>query len=292
MQIMLTLLHVGVGGPRWLDWSIHLDTIALIIVMAEAYRYAVVTLRPRVSDAGRVKRSQVALFAGGLLALLLAGGSPLHNIGEQYWLSAHMLQHLVFTLVAAPLLVAGTPAWLWRYLLCSPRVLPATRFLTRPLLAFGVFNALLLVTHLPGPVDLALQNGAFHFLVHAALVLSAMLMWWPVLSPLNELPRLSPPLQMSYLFVQSLLPSVMASFVTFADRPVYPFYRNAPRLWDVSAIADQQIAGGLMKLLGSIILWSFMAAVFFKWYDQEQADSQEPRWHDVEAELEEMGLQR
>ncbi len=289
---MLTLLHVGVGGPRWLDWSIHLDAIALIIVLAEAYRYLVVTLRPRVSDAGKVKRSQVLLFSGGLLALFVAGGTPLHNISEQYWLSAHMLQHLIFTLVAAPLLVAGTPAWLWRYLLCSPRVLPVARFLTRPLVAFGLFNALLLLTHLPGTVDLALHNAAFHFVVHAALVLAAMLMWWPILSPLEELPPLSAPFQMAYLFMQSLLPSVMASFVTFADRPVYPFYRNAQRLLDVSAIADQQIAGGLMKLLGSIILWSFMTVVFFKWYDREQAESQEPRWNDVEAELEEMGLKR
>lgn len=289
---MLTLLHVGVGGPRWLDWSIHLDAIALIVVLAEAYRYSVVTLRPRVSDAGKVKRSQVLLFSGGLLALFVAGGTPLHNISEQYWLSAHMLQHLIFTLVAAPLLVAGTPAWLWRYLLCSRRVLPVSRFLTRPLVAFGAFNALLLVTHLPATVDLALNDGAFHFLVHAGLVLAAMLMWWPILSPLEELPPLSAPFQMAYLFMQSLLPSVMASFVTFADRPVYPFYRNAPRLWDISPIADQQIAGGLMKLLGSIILWSFMTVVFFKWYDREQIESKEPRWDEVEAELEEMGLKR
>jgi putative membrane protein len=289
---MLTLLHIGVGGPRWVDWSIHLDTIALVLVMAEAYRYAVVNLRPRVSDAGKVKCSQVALFAGGLLALFLAGGSPLHDLGEHYLLSAHMLQHLLFTMVAAPLLVAGTPGWLWRYLLCSPRVVAASRFLTRPLIAFSIFNGLLLLTHLPPTVELALSNGAVHFLVHVTLVLSAMLMWFPVLSTIDELPRLSPPFQMGYLFLQSLLPSVLASFITFADRPVYPFYRNAPRLWDISAITDQQIAGGMMKLIGSIILWSFITVVFFEWYKKEQTESIEPRWDDVEAELQEMGLKR
>jgi putative membrane protein len=286
------LLHLGVGGPRWLDWSLHLDTIALVIVLAEAYRYAVVTLRPRVSDAGRVKRSQVLLFAGGLLALLAAGGSPLHDLGENYWLSAHMFQHLLFTLVAAPLLVAGVPAWLWQYLLCGERVLPIMRILTRPLVAFGIFNGLLLITHLSPPVDLALRVGAFHFAVHAALVLAAMLMWWPVLSPLEELPPLSAPMKMAYLFLQSLLPSVMASFITFADRPVYPFYREAPRLLEMSAITDQQVAGGLMKVLGSLILWSFITAVFFRWYSQEEAESQGPRWDEVQAELEEMGIRQ
>jgi putative membrane protein len=289
---MIPLLHVGVGGPRWVDWSIHLDTIALIIVLAEAYRYAVVTLRPRVSDAGKVKRSQVLLYSGGLLALFVAGGTPLHNISEQYLLSAHMVQHLIFTLVAAPLLVAGTPAWLWRYLLCGPRVLPVARFLTKPLVAFGIFNALLVLTHLPVTVDLALRVGAFHFFIHIMLLLSAMLMWWPVLGRLEELPAPSPPFQMAYLFLQSLLPSVMASFITFADRPVYPFYRNAPRLWHISAITDQQIAGGLMKLLGSIILWSVMTVVFFRWYNREQTESREPHWEQIEAELEELGLKR
>jgi putative membrane protein len=171
-------------------------------------------------------------------------------------------------------------------------VLPVARFLTKPLLAFGIFNALLLVTHLPPTVDLALRVGALHFAIHVALVLGAMLMWWPVLSPLEELPVLPAPFQMAYLFLQSLLPSVMASFITFADRPVYPFYRNAPRLWGLSPISDQQIAGGLMKLLGSIILWSVMTVVFFKWYNREQAELKEPRWEEIEAELEEMGINR
>jgi len=225
-----------------------------------------------------------------LLALFVAGGTPLHNISETYLLSAHMLQHLIFTLIAAPLLLAGTPAWLLRYLFVRPRVYPVAKVLTKPLVAFGLFNAVLLITHLPPTVDFALRVGAFHFFVHVVLVLSAMLMWWPILSPLEELPAPSAPFQMCYLFLQSLLPSVMASFITFADRPVYPFYRNAPRLWHISAISDQQIAGGIMKLLGSIILWSFMTVIFFRWYNREQAESQEPHWQDVAAELEEIGI--
>lgn len=289
---MPLLLHLGVGGPVWLDWSLHVDAIILIIVLGWCYAYAVNELRPRVSDAGRVKRSQVLLFVGGLAALFAAGGTPLHDLGERYWLSAHMTQHLLFTLVAAPLLIAGTPAWLWKWLLDRRFVLPVARVLTRPLIAFSIFNALLVLTHLPPTVDLALRVGAFHFAIHAVLVLSAMLMWWPILSPLPELPRLSPPMQMGYLFLQSLLPSVIASFITFADSVVYPFYAHAPRLLGISALADQQMAGGLMKVGGSIILWSFMAVVFFKWYAREESDSREPRWQDVEAELSQLGLER
>jgi putative membrane protein len=117
-------------------------------------------------------------------------------------------------------------------------------------------------------------------------------MWWPVLSPISELPRLNPPLQMAYLFMQSLLPAVMASFITFSDTVVYSYYEDAPRIWGMSALADQQVAGGAMKLLGTLILWSYMTVVFFRWYSQEEAEEKEPRWNEVEAELEQMGLQQ
>lgn len=288
----MPLLHMGLGGPTWLDWSVHLDAILLTIALAWGYYYAVSELRPRVSDAGRVRRSQVVYFSLGLLSLYLAGGTPLHDLGEERLLSAHMLQHLLFTLAAPPFLIAGIPAWLWEWLLLGHRVRPLAAFFTRPLVAFAVFNAVLLLTHLPPIVELALRVGAFHFLVHVTLVVTAVLMWWPVLSPLPQLQRLSPPLQMGYLFLQSLLPSVMASFITFADRAVYPFYANAPRIWSISPVADQQIAGGLMKIGGSIVLWSFMVVVFFKWYAREQAEGEGPRWEEIEAELGQLGIKQ
>ncbi len=288
----MDVLHIGLGGPDWLDWTVHPDAIALCIVLAWAYAYAIRELRPRITDAQRVKRSQVVLFGLGVLTLFAGAGTPIHDLGEHYWLSAHMFQHFLFTMAAAPLLLAGVPSWLWRWLLLRPVVLPIAKWLTRPLPAFVIFNAVLVLTHLPPVVDLALHVGAFHFAVHVALVLSALLMWWPILSPLKELPRLSDPGQMAYLFVQSILPAVIASFVTFADTAVYDFYEEAPRLWGISAVTDQQIAGGLMKLLGSIILWSFIGVAFFRWYERERAEEQEPRWSDVERELDQLGLTR
>lgn len=284
------LLHLGVGGPTWLDWSVHLDAILLSIALVWGYSYATSELRPRISDAGRVTRRQAVLFLLGVGALFAGAGTPLHDLGEEYLLSAHMLQHLLFTMVAPPLLIAGTPDWLWRWLLRPRHVMAAARLLTRPVVAFSIFNALLVLTHLPPTVDLALHLGVFHFFVHAMLVASALLMWWPVLSPLPELPRLSYPLQIAYLFLQSLLPAVIASFVTFANHPVYSFYEHAPRLWSISPVEDQQIAGGLMKLLGSLILWSFMGYAFFQWYERERAEELEPRWDEVEQELDELGL--
>jgi len=283
------LLHIA-NGPYRFHWSIHPDVVLLCIFLEVGYLYVVTQLRDLVSDAGRVRRSQVVLFSSGVVMLYIAAGTPIHDISEQYLLSVHMLQHSLFTLAVAPLLLAGIPAWIWQALLRQRGMLPVGRVLTHPIVAFALFNATLLITHMPFAVDYALYHHWFHFLVHAVLVATAMLMWWPALSVVPELPRLSAPLRMAYLFVQSLLPSVMAAFITFADSAVYPFYERSPRMWGLSAVADQQIAGGIMKLFGSLILWGFIAVVFFQWYNREEAADKEPRWDEVEQELRELGL--
>jgi putative membrane protein len=95
---------------------------------------------------------------------------------------------------------------------------------------------------------------------------------------------------MGYLFLQSLVPAVMASFITFSDRVVYQAYAEAPRIWGISPLDDQQIAGGLMKLLGTIILWSFITVAFFKWYEREEAEARGPRRQEAEEELRNLGL--
>ena len=284
----MTLLHIA--GYYWLDWHLHPEVVLPLILLEVAYLYSVTAVRGTISDAGRVKRSQVITFSLGVLVLYIAAGSPIHDISEEYLFSVHMLQHLLFTLVAAPLLLAGTPAWLWQALLRGPGVMPVARLLTNPLVAFSAFNAVLIVTHLQPVVDLALRHHEFHLFVHLVLVVSALMMWWPILSIVPELPRLSYPLQMAYLFLQSLLPAVLASFITFSEGVVYEFYGEAPRIWGLSPIDDQQMAGGIMKLAGSLILWSFIAVAFFRWYQREEQESRGPRWPEVEAELDSLGL--
>jgi putative membrane protein len=283
------LLHTATE-PYQFHWTWHPDVILLCLALAGGYLYAVTRLRPLVSDAGRVRRRQVAFYMAGVAAIFLVAGTPVHDISESYLLSVHMFQHTVFTMVAAPLLLAGVPAWMWQALLREPGVLPVARRLTHPLVAFSLVNAVLVFSHLPVTVDFALQHHWFHLLVHVTLVATALLMWWPVLSAVPELPRLSAPLQMVYLFLQSLLPTVIASFVTFADGAVYSFYRDAPRTWGLTAVEDQQVGGGIMKVMGSIILWSFIALAFFGWYAREQAESKEPHWDEVEEELDRLGL--
>ena len=79
-----------------------------------------------------------------------------------------------------------------------------------------------------------------------------MVMWWPVVSPLPEMPPLTPPAQMLYLFLQSLAPTIPASFLTFGQTPLYPIYETFPRIWGISALTDQLMAGLIMKLVGGV----------------------------------------
>jgi putative membrane protein len=286
----MSLLHIA--GYEWLDWSVHFDVVLICVFLEGGYLYAVTQMRKGRPNAPRVKQHQVVLFTLGVLAIYVAAGSPLHNLAENYLATAHMMQHVLLTLVAAPLLLAGVPGWLWQALLRTPGVMRVAKPITQPVVAFAIFNAALLLIHLPGTIELQLQVHLFHLLMHAVLVGTALLMWWPILSTIPELPRLNPPLQMAYLFMQSLLPAVMASFITFSDTVVYPFYEDAPRIWNWTALDDQQVAGGSMKLTGTLILWSYMTVVFFRWYFKEVAEEQDQRFDDAEDQLEQLDLQR
>ncbi|MGH9003459.1 MAG: cytochrome c oxidase assembly protein, partial [Acidimicrobiia bacterium] len=233
-----------------------------------------------------VTRVQMAAFGGGLLSLWLGADWPLHDLGEGYLYSLHMTQHLIFSLVAPPLLLLGTPAWLARELLRPPRLFAVFSRLARPLPALILFNALIVVTHWPAFVDLTLRSEPIHFAAHAAIFLAAVFMWCPVAAPLPELRPLSPPAQMLYLFLQSIVPTVPASFLVFAERPIYRFYETVPRLWGVSAGEDQRIGGLLMKLGGGFLLWAIITVIFFRWHaEEESADRSARRWRALEREL-------
>jgi putative membrane protein len=279
-----------VGGREWLDWPFQPEVILPLLLLEAAYLYAVSELRPRISDAGEVSRRQVALFSSGVLVLYLATGSIVDHLADNFLLSAHVAELVMITLVAAPLLISGVPGWLVAYALRSASVARVARLVTHPLVGLAAYNGVLLITHLPFFYDWALRNEGPHFLMHTMWFGAGVLMWWPILSPTPQLPRLAYPLQMGYLFLQSMVPAVLASFITFSNSVVYSFYEEAPRIWGLSPIEDQQIAGGLMKLFGSLILWSFLVVVFFRWYALEKAQEQGSRRTEVEEERGQVGL--
>jgi putative membrane protein len=264
-------------------------------MIVAGYATAIVRLGPRYATAGQpiVTRFQVACFGTGSLALWVASDWPIHDLSERYLFSVHMVQHLTYSLVAAPLLLMGTPTWMARLVVSPPGVLPLVRRLCRFIPATLIFNVVVIVTHTPIVVDAALHHALIHFGIHTVIVVSSLIVWMPLLSPLPEVPRLHPLARMVFLFLQSIVPTVPASFLTFGSSPLYHFYETVPRLWGITALADMQAAGLIMKIVGGLVLWIAIAIVFFRWYqDEEGPTGTRPRTtDDLDRELRDlMGL--
>ena len=278
------MLAAAVPFPHWHP---HLDVWALVGALGLFYALAVRREQARRPGERVVGRRQVVCFGSALGVMWLASDWPVHDVAEGYLYSVHMVQHLLLTLVVALLLLAGTPAWMARRLLGQGAVLRTVRTLSRPLTGLIQFNVILVLSHWPLVVEATVLHHPLHFVAHAVLLGSAVLMWMPVASPLPQIPRIRPPAQMLYLFLQTIVPTVPASFLTFNDRPLYGIYARLPRLWGISALTDQQTAGLIMKIVGGLFLWAVIAAIFFRWYEREERAAKEKvlLWDDVEHEL-------
>ena len=270
-------------------WHPHPDVWLLIGVLLLGYFVAVTQLGPRFVTPGEpvVTSRQRNTFLAGVAVLWLGAAWPVHDLSEDYLLSVHMLQHLAFTLVAPGLMMVGLPGWMWRRALSPPIVAAVAKKMARPLPAALLFNTVIVLSHWPAVVDAALRSEPLHFAVHAVLVSSAVIMWFPVVNRQLGFPMLSYPGRMVYLFLQSVIPTVPASFLTFANGVIYEFYGEAPRAFGVSAVSDQQMAGGIMKIVGGLTLWSVIVVMFFRWYRESNGEPGKTlTWDDVERELE------
>ena len=247
----------------WLGGEIHVEVLVGVLVLAGLYTRGVVASRRR------IPLSRPLAFFGGCVAVLVALNGPLHDLSDYYLLSAHMVQHLLLTLVVAPLWLAGTPGELLDRLL-EPLVKSKAagailRTATRPLVALGAYSVVLIGWHLPGPFNAALEGHGWHVVEHVTLTTSALLAWWPILSASHRLPALPYAAQLLYLFVFGMPMTVVAAFVTGADRPLYAWYAAAPRLFGLTPLADQQLGGVIMWVPAGIVPLVAFTVVFFRW---------------------------
>ncbi len=261
-------------------WHPHWDVWAFLFVLAFGYFYADARIRPHVAPTSEPATGrQRAQFVAGLALLWVVSDWPIHDIAESALFSLHMVEHLVIAYVTPPLLLIGMPRWMADATFGNRRVLPVLRPLTHPVLAFTVFNVLLIAIHAPDAVALMITNELAHFVQHGLLFGAAILAWLPVVSPTPLLPRMKTPARMLYLFFQTILPTVPASFLTFSTTPIYPIYGDAATAYGTTALADQTIAGIIMKLGGGFLLWGIIVAMWYRWIQEER------RWDAIEREL-------
>lgn len=261
-------------------FHLHIDVWLVIGTLGFAYWYLNSRVRPHLRPAAPPPSiGERTAFYTGIGLLLVVSNWPLHDLAETslYWV--HMTNHLVMTLVVPPLLLLGLTRQMADYIFGARWVLPWLRYLARPAPAFAIFNLGLIASHWPEAVALSLRNSLAHFLIHAFLFLSGILMWIPVVSRSTLVPRLRPPSRMVYLFLNSILPTFPASFLTFSHVALYPAYGDSAEAFGLSAVEDQTIAGLIMKLGGTLLLWAVIAITWFKWANDEK------RWDQIEQDL-------
>ncbi|MBW8769528.1 MAG: cytochrome c oxidase assembly protein, partial [Gemmatimonadetes bacterium] len=185
------------------EFTVHASTVIGLAGLGALYHWRA-RQRPANAASPTPTLGQRATFFGALTLIFLSLNGWLHDLSDGYLFSAHMVQHLVLTLVAPPMLIMGTPGWMLRPALRWRGVGPVARWLTAPSHCFIIFNVVLAAWHLPPMYEYAMAHHPVHIVQHLCFMTAAVLMWWPVLSPLPELPRLSYPGQMLYLFLLSI----------------------------------------------------------------------------------------
>lgn len=243
----------------------HPEVWLLVAFLIGAYTYVVRVIGPGAVPEGHpaVSARQIKCFVVAMALLWVASDWPVHDLGEEHLYSVHMLQHMMLSYFMPPLALLATPTWLARLLVGDGRTYRVMSWLAKPVVAGVIFNCAVMVTHVPGVVNASAQNGPLHYSLHALVVLTSLLMWMPVVGPLPEL-RIGAGGQMVYLFAQSFVPTVPAGWLTFSEGVVYKVYNHGPRVFGLSVTSDQQLAGVIMKIGGSVFLWTIIAVLFFK----------------------------
>lgn len=264
------LLHAG-ASISWGSFTVHWSTVVGLAVLAALYEW-----RARTAETGNgrsISDLRRFSFYGGLATIFLSLNGWLHDLSDYYLFSAHMIQHLLLTLLVPPLLIVGVPGWMLRPALQYPAIGATARFLTRAKVCFAAFNLVLIAWHLPVLYNAAMANHGVHIVQHLMFMAAAVMLWWPVLSQLPELPRLSYPMQMLYLFLTTIPMSIVAVYITYSENLLYPAYAAAPRIWNLSPMEDQLVGGLIMWIPGGLLFFAVITVIFFRWQAAGAEDS-------------------
>jgi cytochrome c oxidase assembly factor CtaG len=232
-------------------WSLHAEAVVLVPLLAAGYAAAA----RRYGTDGR----RIALFLSGLALILVVFVTPLESLALRYLLTAHLLQNVVIAEWAPALLVLGLP----RGAVAAANRSPAIRLLTHPFVALPIWLTTYYVWHIPAAYDTALRHPTtLLHLEHLCYLVTGVLLWWPVFTG-----RLAAGPAAAYLFAAFVLVSPLGLLLALIPSAVYDFYVHAPRLWGLSPLGDQQLAGLTMAAEEAIVFFAafaFYAARFMR----------------------------
>jgi putative membrane protein len=266
------------GWPRLpevsLQWEFDPGAVIILVVTAGLYAAGVARLWGRIGAGHGIRWSECICYWTGWLAAALALVSPLHAWGSTLF-AAHMVQHEVLMLIAAPLLILGRPlpAFLWALPRASSRRLAgglnsrlihgAWRFFTLPFVAWLTHALVLWLWHIPLLFQATLTSPLVHALQHSSFLGSALLFWFALFQGHRR--RAGNGMGVMYLFTTALHTGMLGALLTFAGRPWYPAYAHTAPLWGVSAVEDQQLGGLIMWIPGGVVYIVAGLVLFSDW---------------------------
>ena len=243
----------------------HPEIWLLILFLIGAYTYAVKVIGPQagVPKDQTLSRKNLIAFIGAIGLLWFSTDWPMHDISEEYLYSVHMFQHMVLAYFVPPLVLLAIPEWLFRAVIGEGKAYRFVKRLSKPIVAGLLFNVVVMITHIPGLVNRSAESSPLHYAMHILVVSTALCMWSPICSPAKEF-QIGYAGKTIYLFLMSVVPTVPAAWLTFAEDSVYKHYDIPIRVWGLSTETDQQLAGAVMKTGGSLFLWAIVIFIFFK----------------------------
>ncbi|HZG55758.1 cytochrome c oxidase assembly factor CtaG [Paenibacillus sp.] len=281
----------GLDGIGWTAmWSP--VTLASFVLAAGLYLYVTGPGRARFAGAAPVSPVKKAWFLGGLVFLYGAFGSPIDVLGHMMF-TFHMLGMSFAYIIAAPMLLAGTPEWLLRPIGRLPGM-RRFKFLLHPIVTLLLFNMAFSVYHVPAVHDYVMTNFALHTAYYVLLMITALLMWFPIICPVSAFDKLEGFKKMGYIFANSVLLMPACALIIFSNTPMYGTYTD-PGLWAIAMgycvpqgaaalldmfsgphtlawmepLEDQKLGGVLMKLIQETVYGSILIFVFRQWYRKE-----------------------
>jgi putative membrane protein len=256
-----------------ITWSLEpgvlLGVLALGALYLRGWRDARGPLEPHPPSVARL-----ALFAAGLLMILIALVSPIDGLGDQLMMM-HMVQHILLLDLAPILMILGLTKVLLR---------PATRrihllerragYLAHPAFAVAAYAGLMWLWHIPTMYDLALRHAAIHALEHTCFAAAGTLYWWHLLSPIRGRLRLGGMGPILYMVATKLLVGLLGIALAFAPSDIYPFYAHHPHYWGLTPGQDQNMAGLVMALEQSIVMGVALVLLFVQMLTESEREAQ------------------
>ena len=265
-------------------WDIVDPFALLVLVFAAAYIFGLARLSAR-ANASLLESKRIYAGVGGFAAIFIALAGPFDAFApEAFWL--HMLQHIIISMIGAPLLLLSSPmpAYLWampetmrlgagELLRSKGRLMRTLRWLIDPRITVPLFMGTLYAWHAPILFSAALKNDTVHYLQHFTFFATAALFWWPIIGPAPVRSKLSYPQRLLYLLSVVTPTAALAAIFTLSRGIIYDDYLTRPAHWGMTTLEDQTMAGLILWLPGNALYLTALAALFFTWASKESKEA-------------------